>query len=148
MLSFTHSEWRYRQSVDSGQVINLYRGSSRNSELAVSRLLYRDTLRHTTGSLRLWWRDSDNHINDAELEQQRRHTAGWEFLLSHRERVRDGTLDASLAYRRGTGALGATAAPEQACGSGSARLRIVRADAQLSLPPTDSSMPATRTPPR
>jgi hemolysin activation/secretion protein len=134
LLSITHSEWEYRQSVPIGDASNLYSGTSRHGELAIGRLLYRDSLRKTTGSLRLWWRESDSHVNDAELEQQRRHTGGWEFQLSHRESIGDGTLDASLAYRRGTGAFGSTAAPEQSQGDGSARMRIVRADALLSVP--------------
>ncbi len=139
LLSVTHSDWSYRQSVPTTTAENLYSGTSHNTELAATRLLYRDSQRKITGSLKLWSRESDSHLNDAELEQQRRHTAGWEAQLSHREQVSDGTLDASLAYRRGTGAFSSKEAPEEPTGDGSARMRIVRADLLLSLPFTAAS---------
>ena len=59
---------------------------------------------------------------------------GWEFGLAHREFIGEATLDASLAYRRGTGAQRAMRAPEEAFGEGTSRLRLATADAQFSLP--------------
>lgn len=44
------------------------------------------------------------------------------------------TLDASVAFRRGTGAFKALAAPEEPFGEGTSRLKLITADAQLSAP--------------
>lgn len=134
LLSLSASDWNYRQSIAGRNGTIIYSGSSQASDFSLARLLHRDSVRKTVGSLRLWQRASHNFIDDAELTQQRRRTAGWELALTHREQIRAATLDANLAYRRGTGAFDAMAAPEQAYGEGTARMRIVRADLQLSLP--------------
>lgn len=134
LLSVTHGDWDYYQSVAGRNGTIIYSGNSQSNELVLGRLLHRDARRKSTGSLRLWHRTSSNFIDDAELLQQRRATGGWELGLSHRERLGLALLDASLAFRRGTGAFGATAAPEEAYGEGSSRMRVLRADAALSLP--------------
>lgn len=134
LLSLSASDWNYQQSIAGRNGTIIYSGSSQASDFSLARLLHRDSVRKTVGSLRLWQRASHNFIDDAELTQQRRRTAGWELALTHREQIRAATLDAHLAYRRGTGAFDAMAAPEQAYGEGTARMRIVRADLQLSLP--------------
>jgi hemolysin activation/secretion protein len=60
--------------------------------------------------------------------------AGWELGLQHRAFIGDATLDLGLAYRQGTGAFNALAAPEEAFDEGTARPRLLSADASLNLP--------------
>lgn len=134
LIAATHSEWDYFQSVAGRNGILIYSGASQSSDITISRLLHRDATRKMVASLRLWRRWSRNHIDDAELEQQRRRTGGWELALSHRAQIGSATLDANAAVRRGTGAFGATAAPEEDYGEGSSRLQLLRADAALSWP--------------
>lgn len=134
MLSLTTGDWDYSQSTAGLDGLNRYHGSSRNSDMALSRVLYRDATRKTSGTLRFWMRDSRNYVNDAELSQQRRRTAGWEFSLGHRELLGSATIDGSLSWRRGTGAAGALRAPEEPYGEGTSRAEIVRSDISLSLP--------------
>ncbi len=134
LLSTTHGDWNYFQSVTGRDSTIIYSGRSQSSDITLGRLLYRDAQRKTTGSLRLWQRSSSNHIDDTELLQQRRSTGGWELGLSHRERLDTALLDASLVWRRGTGAFGATAAPEEAYGEGSSRMQLLRTDISLSRP--------------
>ncbi len=134
LLGFTASEFRFHQSVAGLNGSIRYSGEGTTQDLALTRLLHRDGVRKTQATLRAWLRESSNFIDDAELTGQHRRTAGWEASLSHRERVADGSLDISLAWRRGTGAFGAQRAPEEAFGEGSSRLQLVRADALLSLP--------------
>jgi hemolysin activation/secretion protein len=133
-LGFTESSSNYHQAVAGANQTYIYSGQSKNSELKLSRLLYRDALRKTGLSLRGMLRCSSNFIDDTEIEVQRRRTAGWELGLSHREFIGELTLDAHLAYRRGTGAFGAMRAPEEAFGEGTSRYRIVTADLNLSRP--------------
>ena len=104
------------------------------NEIRLSRLLYRDAVRKTGVWLRGWTRESKNFIDDTEVGVQRRSMAGWEAGLNQRAFIGPATLDASLGYRRGTGAMGAMPAPEERFGEGTSRLALISADAQLTLP--------------
>lgn len=134
LLGFTASEFHFHQSVAGLSGAIRYSGEGTTQDLALTRLLYRDGMRKTQATVRAWLRESSNFIDDAELTGQHHRTAGWEASVSHRERIADGSLDASFAWRRGTGAFGALRAPEEAFGEGSSRLEVARADALLSLP--------------
>ena len=81
----------------------------RNAQCRVklSRLVYRDQRRKTTLACAASGAASRNFIDDTEIEVQRRVVGGWELGLNHREFIGDATLDATLAYKRGTGAFGA-----------------------------------------
>lgn len=134
LLGFTASQNRYHQSVPGASQTYLYNGESQNSEIKLSRLIYRDATRKTTLSLKGWTRASKNFINDTEIEVQRRRMAGMDIGISHREFLGAATFDASFNYRRGTGAWDALAAPEEAFGEGTSRPKIITADAQLGAP--------------
>ena len=134
LLSTTASRNEYHQRVAGLSQDYVYAGESRNAEVRLSRLLYRDASRKTTASLRGFRRASQNYVDDTEIEVQRRVVGGWELGLNHRAFVGEATLDANLAYRHGTGAFGALAAPEEAFGEGSARMRLITADLNLNTP--------------
>ena len=134
LLSTTASRNEYHQRVAGLSQDYVYAGESRNAEVRLSRLLYRDASRKTTASLRGFRRASQNYIDDTEIEVRRRVVGGWELGLNHRAFVGEATLDANLAYRHGTGAFGALAAPEEAFGEGSARMRLITADLNLNAP--------------
>ena len=134
LLSTTASRNEYHQRVAGLSQDYVYAGESRNAEVRLSRLLYRDASRKTTASLRGFRRASQNYIDDTEIEVQRRVVGGWELGLNHRAFVGEATLDANLAYRHGTGAFGALAAPEEAVGDGSGRMRLITADLNLNAP--------------
>ncbi|HGW5374949.1 TPA: ShlB/FhaC/HecB family hemolysin secretion/activation protein [Pseudomonas aeruginosa] len=133
-LSATASGYKYRQTVAGYSQDYVYSGTSDNAELRLSRLLYRDATRKTALYGRGWMRKSNNFIDDTEIEVQRRRTGGWELGLTHREYLGESTLDASLAYRRGTGAFNAMVAPEEDFGEGTSRMKVITADAQLMVP--------------
>ncbi len=134
LLGITSSANRYHQSVAGASQTYLYSGTSRNSDIKLSRLVYRDAVRKTTLSLRAWTRSSQNFIDDTEVAVQRRRMAGWDFGVAHREFIGAATLDANLNYRRGTGAMNALPAPEEAFGEGTSRPGIVTTDARFNMP--------------
>lgn len=134
LLSATGGASDYFQSVAGSFQSYVYSGTSRNAELKASRLLFRNARIKTGAFGRGWYRDSANFIDDTEIEVQRRRTAGWEVGFTHRHFLGTATLDASAAYRRGTGAFAALVAPEEAFGEGTARSALVTADAQLAVP--------------
>lgn len=133
-LSFTSSEYNYEQAVAGATQTYQYRGESRNNELRLSRLLYRDAVRKTTAWGSLWTRSSENFIDDTEIGNQDRRMAGWQFGLNHREFIGASILDLGAAYRRGTGAHDSLQAPEEPFGAGTSRSQIITADAQLQVP--------------
>ncbi|RMV65134.1 ShlB/FhaC/HecB family hemolysin secretion/activation protein [Pseudomonas coronafaciens] len=133
-LAFTTSEYNYEQSVAGATQTYEYRGESRNNDLRLSRLLYRDAVRKTTAWGGLWTRSSENFIDDTEIGNQDRRMAGWQFGLDHREFIGASILDLGVAYRRGTGAHDSLQAPEEPSGAGTSRSQIITADAQLQVP--------------
>ncbi len=133
-LGLTSSEYDYHQTVAGVNQSYDYQGRSRSNELKLSRLLYRDASRKTTAWGSGWTRTSSNHIDDTEIEVQRRRMAGWQLGLDHREFIGSSTLDLGLSYRRGTGMHNALRAPEEEYGEGTARSKIIYANAQLQSP--------------
>jgi hemolysin activation/secretion protein len=134
LLAATVSRSRYHQTVDGATQDYLYSGSSATAELKLSRLVYRDASRKTTLSLKGFSRRSNNFIDDAEVEVQRRRVGGWEAGFNHREFVGSAVFDGTLAYKRGTGAFGSLRAPEEAFGEGTSRPGIVSADVTITAP--------------
>jgi hemolysin activation/secretion protein len=139
LFGATASRNRYHQRVAGLQHDYVYAGESRSVNAQVTRLLYRDQRHKTSVTLGAFRRSNSSSIDDTEIEVQRRVVGGWSLELAHRTFIglEDGntaTLDASLSWRRGTGAFGAQPAPEQAFGEGTARFALARADASLLLP--------------
>lgn len=134
LLGGTYSSSRYFQNVAGLNQDYVYSGTSENTELKLSRLVYRDAVRKTSLSLKAWQRKSNNYIDDTEVQVQRRVVGGWELGLNHKESVGEATLDASLAYKRGTGDFDAIAAPEEAFNEGTSKFGLWTLDANASLP--------------
>lgn len=134
LLGANASEYDYQQTVAGAYESYEYSGSSRNAELRLTRMLFRNAHAKTSMHARGWYRESDNFIDDTEILVQRRRMAGWELGIAHRHFIGKATLDANLAYRRGTGAFNALQAPEEGFGEGTARGKVVTADAQLTVP--------------
>lgn len=130
----TWSANRYRQTVAGASQNYVYGGHSHTAEIFVSRVLYRDASRKTSATLKGWTRSSRNFIDDVEIEVQRRVESGWAAQLNHREYLGATSLDLGLSYKRGTGAFGALAAPEDAFGEGTSRFGLLTADAALNVP--------------
>lgn len=134
LFSATASAFEYHQQVAGLNQSYLYHGTGSNQELAFTRLLFRNSISKTSTSLRWWSRGSRNFIDDAEVRPQRRDNGGWELALNQRLLMGNASLDANMSVRRGTGAFGSEAAPEQRFGEGTSRMQILRADATLSAP--------------
>ena len=134
LLGATVSSNRYFQTVAGASQDYIFSGTSRNAELKLSLLLYRDASRKTTASIKAFQRRSNNFIDDTEVQVQRRVVGGWELGIGHKEFIGAAVLEGNLAYKRGTGAFGSLQAPEEAFGEGSSRFALVSADAGLNLP--------------
>lgn len=126
---------RYHQEVFGAFNNNyLYAGESNTTKATLSYLLYRDSKRKTSISGSFWSRQSQNYIDGAEIEVQKRRMAGWEAGISHKEYIGDATLELSANYKRGTGARGSLEAPEELWGEGTSRPKIITASIELTKP--------------
>lgn len=133
LLGLTASDSDYRQPVAGQGGTTVYSGESANQEIKLSRVLARDATRKTSGYLSAWARQSDNDISGTLAQVQHRQTGGWEAGLAHREILGDATLDLNAAYRRGTGAFGATRLINEGS-EGSTRMQLLQVGALYNLP--------------
>lgn len=127
----TASNSRYHQTVAGANGDILYSGTSRNVEAKLSRVLHRDAVGKTSASLKGFQRSSNNYIDDAEVEVQRRVVGGLEWGLNHRRSWHGGSLEANANYRQGTGAWNSLPAPEEAFGEGTSRMKLWLLDASV-----------------
>jgi hemolysin activation/secretion protein len=134
LLGITGGGNPYYQSVEGATQTYVYRGVSRNANISLSRLVYRDAIQKTTVSISGWARASRNYIDDTEVEVQRRRMAGWEFGVTHRQVIGRGSIELHLGYRHGTGAVNAIRAPEEAFGEGTSRFGILATDGSITAP--------------
>lgn len=134
LLGITASENKYHQEVAGASQSYIYSGDSNNTEIKLSRLIYRNNINKTNLSLRGFLRNSRNYIDDTEIEVQRRRTAGWDFGFNQSWYLGSAILDYNLAYRRGTGAFNSLKAPEEGFGEGTSRMKMLIGDLNFSLP--------------
>ncbi|MGC4060790.1 MAG: ShlB/FhaC/HecB family hemolysin secretion/activation protein [Aquabacterium sp.] len=134
LLGWNTNDSSYHQEVAGINQTYTYSGKTSNSDIQLSRLFYRDAVHKATLSIGGWLRSSSNYVDDTEVLVQRRQMAGWQLGLSHRAAWPTLTLDANMAYRHGTGAMGAMPAPEEATDEGTSRPRLMTADLQLARP--------------
>ena len=134
LFSTNTSTNNFYQTVAGANQSYLFSGHSQYAEVKVSRLLFRNSINKTSTSLKGFLRQSNNFIDDTEIEVQRRRTAGWELGFNQSWFLGSAILDYNLAYRHGTGAQGALPAPEQNFGEGTSRMRLLTGDLNLLLP--------------
>ncbi|MFP1727457.1 ShlB/FhaC/HecB family hemolysin secretion/activation protein [Lonsdalea quercina] len=133
-FSANYSYYTYHQNIPNANEVLSYNGKSDNVVATVSRLLFRNQSHKTTLNMRTYRKHATNSVNGIEIEQQRRRTAGWELGVNQRSYFGDTTVDANVSWRRGTGAFGATRAPEEATHSGSARTGVLLGDVSIHQP--------------
>ena len=138
LLGFTASDSRYFQSIAGLNQNYIYAGKTNNAEVKLSRLIYRDQNRKTSVAIKAFRRESRNYVDDTEVGVQHRVVGGWEASLSDKEFFGlwgdTATLEGTLAYKQGTGAFGAIAAPEDAFGEGTARMKLTALEVSFNAP--------------
>ncbi len=132
--SATQSSSRYFQEVAGQNQTYLYSGTSENSEIKLSRVVYRDAVRTSALSLKAWQRRSNNYIDDTEVLVQRRVVGGWDLGMNHKDKLGEAALEVNLAYKRGTPDFDAIAAPEEAFGEGTSKMGLLVLDVNVSKP--------------
>ena len=134
LVSYNESDYSYNQKVAGSSQIYAYTGESTSRSINLQRVLYRDDTSKLSANVKGWERSSNNFIDDAEIDVQRRRVAGYEVGLDVRHYFESAVVDVSASYKRGTGAQDALRAPEEAFGEGTSRMRIYTLNASLQLP--------------
>lgn len=111
-----------------------YTGESDQASANLSRVLYRDNQHKLRASVGVWRKVAKSFIDDAEIDVQRRRTAGWKVSLSQRSYFKSGVFSGTLGYKRGTRAFGAMPAPEELFNEGTAKSQIWVVDFDWQMP--------------
>jgi hemolysin activation/secretion protein len=133
-LGTTASRSRYFQTVAGLTTHYRYSGTSGSGEISLGRIVHRDATGKTSITLKAWQRESQNFIDDTEVQVQRRLLSGWELGLSHKDTIGGATVGANVNYKNATGSFGRLAAPEEAFGEGSSLFELVNWEFNLSMP--------------
>ncbi|WP_299998584.1 ShlB/FhaC/HecB family hemolysin secretion/activation protein [uncultured Cedecea sp.] len=112
-LSFTGSDYEYKQTVAGLNNDIEYTGKSRNLSTQLSRLLFRNNVAKTTLSYGVNIKETRNYVNNTEIENQKRRTSSWKVGLDHRQYLDRVVWDTNLSYQRGTRWFGAMPAFEE-----------------------------------
>jgi hemolysin activation/secretion protein len=134
LLGATLSDNSYHQTVYGPYESYIYSGTSSHKELSLQRVVHRDGQSKTTASVKGFLRQSNNYIADLEVLVQRRRTSGWEAGLQHLHYFEAGTLNAQMAYRRGTRAFDALPAPEEVTDQGAGDLQLMTGSIYWAMP--------------
>lgn len=124
-LSASFNEYIFEQNTPSfsGKPIT-YIGNTQQSNVTLGRLLSRSTNYKTSIYIKGYHKTTRNSFAGIDLVSQNRTTTGWNLGLQYRHYLGTGVLDLGINYRRGTGALNATSAPEENIYFGSIHLPV------------------------
>jgi hemolysin activation/secretion protein len=134
MFGVSASNSEFYQQVAGINQSYIFSGESENIDAKLGRMVFRNAFNKTSLSVKTFVRSSSNYINDTEIETQHRRVAGFEYGLEQSWYLGQAVLDYRLAYRRGTGAYQSLAAPEQANGEGTSRMRLWLVDINFRAP--------------
>ena len=134
LLSATASDNTFHLKTAGAYQSYVYSGRSRNVELKLSRMMYRNNINKTLLSLKSFFRSSKNYIDGTEIDVQHRRIAGLEVGFHQSWYLDKAILEYDVSYRWGTGALHSLRAPEEAFGEGTSRMKFLLADLNLMIP--------------
>lgn len=124
LMSLTGSANSYDQKVQGLNNTYTYSGDSESYSLDLDYLFYRDATRKISARASIRHRESSNYIDDTEVDVQRRKTTRWAMKVNYLQYLQAGKFDFSFEYSRGSKALNAISAPEEAFGSGYTKAEI------------------------
>jgi hemolysin activation/secretion protein len=134
LVSLNSSRNRYFQTVAGATQDYVYSGHSRQQDIKLTHLFFRDASSKTSWSVKAFARQSENFIDDTEVEVQRRRVGGYELGLQHKTQLGAVQVEGNTAFKKGTKAFGANQAPEDLFGEGTHQFELVTAEAQVQTP--------------
>ena len=127
-LDFNEYRYNYDQAIPGAFGVYKYSGKSKRRNLTINYLYNRDQISKNSIFFRLWEKENKNYIEDYELDNQRKKTAGYEIGLSSQIFIENGHVVFGATYKKGTGARGALRAPQEDYNDGTNRFEIISVD--------------------
>lgn len=127
-LDFNEYRYNYDQAIPGAFGVYKYSGKSKRRNLTLNYLYHRDQISKNSIFFRLWEKENKNYIEDYELDNQRKKTAGYEIGLSSQIFIENGHVVFGATYKKGTGARGALRAPQEDYNDGTNRFEIISVD--------------------
>lgn len=127
-LDFNEYRYNYDQAIPGAFGVYKYSGKSKRRNLTLNYLYHRDQISKNSIFFRLWEKENRNYIEDYELDNQRKKTAGYEIGLSSQIFIENGHVVFGATYKKGTGARGALKAPQEDYNDGTNRFEIILVD--------------------
>ena len=127
-LDFNEYRYNYDQAIPGAFGVYKYSGKSKRRNLTINYLYHRDQISKNSIFFRLWEKENKNYIEDYELDNQRKKTAGYEIGLSSQIFIENGHVVFGATYKKGTGARGALRAPQEDYNDGTNRFGIISVD--------------------
>ena len=140
-LDFNEYRYNYDQAIPGAFGVYKYSGKSKRRNLTLNYLYHRDQILKNSIFFRLWEKENKNYIEDYELDNQRKKTAGYEIGLSSQIFIENGHIVFGTTYKKGTGARGALKAPQEDYNDGTNRFGIISVDFNFNK--SSSIMPLT-----
>lgn len=134
LFDYFENRYKYDQAVVGAYQIYKYSGSSINRSIKLSYIFYRNQKSKYISYIKGWEKSSKNFIEDAEVDNQRRKTVGYELGITYETTYKNSSIRLEAALRQGTGARGSLPAPEEQFGEGTSRMRIYTLDLSYSTP--------------
>lgn len=120
-FDFFENKYKYDEAVLGSYKVYKYSGESLSRNFTTSYMYHRNSFSKNSIYLRLWERSNKNYIEDYELDNQRRKTAGYILGLKGGFMLNINSLNYDISYKKGTGARGALRAPEEDYNEGTSR---------------------------
>lgn len=127
-LDFNEYRYNYDQAIPGAFGVYKYSGKSKRRNLTLNYLYHRDQILKNSIFFRLWEKENRNYIEDYELDNQRKKTAGYEIGLSSQIFIENGHIVFGATYKKGTGVRGALKAPQEDYNDGTNRFGIISVD--------------------
>ena len=127
-LDFNEYRYNYDQAIPGAFGVYKYSGKSKRRNLTLNYLYHRDQISKNSIFFGLWEKENKNYIEDYELDNQRKKTAGYEIGLSSQIFIENGHIVFGTTYKKGTGARGALKAPQEDYNDGTNRFGIISVD--------------------
>ena len=134
LVSLNSSKNRFFQTVAGATQDYIYSGHNRQQDIKLTHLFFRDASSKTSWSVQAFARQSENFIDDTEVEVQRRRVGGYELGLQHKTQLGAVQMEGSTEFKKGTKAFSANQAPEDLFGEGTHQFELVTATAQVQTP--------------
>lgn len=128
------SHYTYHQTVAGVNQDYLYSGDSDNMSLNTSHLVHRDAKSKTWLTMGGFTKSQKSHIDDTQIDVQRRKISGWTAGIRHEARLGQSQLNTDVSIQRGTGAFNALTPPESLFNEGTNRTPIYKLNLNFATP--------------